>query len=109
METKLCGKCNEKKALAMFSKRTISEDGLQVYCKKCCARMSTKSYKRRQRLLGKTAQKAFARAATPTPQGKIIPKLPKGALVFIVPMSEATDIQNWCDQAMREYLLAKLA
>lgn len=104
METKACPKCEQNKPLSLFSKRTKSEDGLQPYCKKCCAKMSAKSHRRKQRLLGKAEPKA--KVVTPT---TVVPKLPKGALVYIVPLSDAKDIQAWCDQAMRDYLLAKLA
>lgn len=111
METKACGKCNENKALSLFSKKTKSEDGFQPYCKKCCAKMSAKSYKRRQRLLSKVKPKALVKVAKPTVTNvpTVAANLPKGALVFIVPLSDAKDIQAWCDQAMRDYLLAKLS
>lgn len=104
METKACGKCKQNKPLSLFSKKTKSEDGYQPYCKKCCAKMSAKSYRRKQRLLSKAKPKA--KVVTPT---QVVPNVPKGALVFIVPLSDAKDIQAWCDQAMRDYLLAKLA
>ena len=34
-QSKKCSKCNELKPATQFSKRTISKDGLQPYCKKC--------------------------------------------------------------------------
>lgn len=116
MQTKACGKCKQNKPLSLFSKKTKSEDGFQPYCKKCCAKMSAKSYRRKQRLLRNAKSeatqrlireaKAEAKVVIPT---SVVPKLPKGALVFIVPLSDAKDIQGWCDQAMRDYLIAKLA
>ena len=108
METKLCGKCNQTNPISLFSKKTKSKDGCQPYCKKCCAKMSAKNYKRRQRLLGKVKPKAPVKVAKPTVP-TVAANLPKGALVFIVPLSDAKDIQAWCDQAMRDYLLAKMS
>jgi hypothetical protein len=34
--------------------------------------------------------------------------MPEGMLVFMVPISDAKDIQAWCDQAMRDYLMSQL-
>lgn len=44
METKICTKCGRELSVAMFSKKTKSNDGLQKYCKECLNEYNKKSY-----------------------------------------------------------------
>lgn len=107
MKEKHCNKCKLIRPLTQFNKKRASADGFQPYCKDCCAAMSAKSYRRRKKILARAGKKTTKpKVSTSTTQ---TPKHLEKALVFIVPMSEAKEIQTWCDHAMRKWLLANLS
>jgi hypothetical protein len=41
---KVCGKCKVEKLFTEFSKRSLSKDGLQAYCKECKLELAKKYY-----------------------------------------------------------------
>lgn len=100
---KFCRKCEAIKPITEFCKRAESPDGLQSHCKACSLeyrRTSSRRKKRaKERQPGTNSRITFRRSA---------PKMPEGMLVFMVPISDGKDIQAWCDQAMRDYLLSQL-
>jgi len=101
--SKKCVKCEITKLETDFYNNKLSSDGLQSYCKQCQTDHRRASQRRQKRAQGRQAiQPALALTR------RVAPKMPEGMLVFMIPISDGKDIQAWCDQAMRDYLLSQL-
>ena len=46
IKTKVCSKCGRELPLSEFYKRSVSNDGLQSYCKECAIKMSSEYAKK---------------------------------------------------------------
>src|SRR5207248_3229930 len=53
---KVCPDCKVEKPVSEFGQNRTLRDGLQFYCKVCCARRGAEVYRRRRAALGKTVR-----------------------------------------------------
>ena len=57
MPAKRCPDCGQEKPLSEFGNNRTTKDGLQVYCRSCCARRGAEIYRRKRERAGKTVRK----------------------------------------------------
>jgi len=74
MKIKTCGKCKIDKGVEYFSRSAASEDGLQMYCKKCMG-VFAKLHNRRKRQRA-NAKKRYEAAKN---EGRVQAKQPASA------------------------------
>ena len=55
---KRCPDCGQEKAVSEFGNNRTTKDGLQVYCRSCCARRGAETYRRKRERVGKTVRKS---------------------------------------------------